>query len=197
MGDDAAPSLEALAKRAGDGDRDAFDDLARRIHPRLVRLALAKAGPGDDAEELVQRTLVRVYRGLPRFRGESRVTTWIFRIAANSWIDMQRSQQSQRTVEEPMVTELEQSVPAPGEPADERLAREEAGELVRSYFNELAPRQREVLELVDLQGLEPSEAAEALGVTPSTARVHLHRARRILRSAILERHPDIAKEYRT
>ena len=197
MGDDAAPSLEALAKRAGDGDRDAFDVLARRIHPQLVRLALAKAGPGDDAEELVQRHLVRAYRGLPGFRGDSRVTTWIFRIATNIWIDMQRSKQSRRTVEEPLVREMEQSVSAPDEPADERLTREEAGELVRSYFSQLSPRQREVLELVDLQGLEPSEAAEALGVTASTARVHLHRARRILRASILERHPELAKEYGT
>ncbi|MBT8487826.1 MAG: RNA polymerase sigma factor [Gemmatimonadetes bacterium] len=197
MGDDRAPSLEALAARAVEGDRDAFDALARGVHPGLMRLALAKAGSRDDAEELVQRTLVRVYGGLPGFRGDSSVTTWIFRIATNIWIDMERSRRSRRTVEEPLVNEIEQAVAALDEPADERMARQEQVELVRRYFSELAPRQREVLELVDLQGLEPSEAAEALGVTPSTARVHLHRARRTLRSAILERHPEVAEEYLT
>ena len=90
---------------------------------------------------------------------------------------------------------VEQALPAPDEAVDHRLERRETAELVARFFNELAPRQREVLELVDLQGLEPSEAAEALGVSPSTARVHLHRARRALRAVVLNRHPDLAREY--
>lgn len=195
MGDDPKPSLEALARRAGDGDREAFDALVRSIHPRLTRLALAKTARGDDVDELVQRTLVRVYRGLPSFRGDSRFTTWLFRIATNTWIDMERARRSRAEVEGPMVEGMEGVVAAVDDPIDDRIARGEAVALVRRFVHELAPRQREVLELVDLQGLEPGEAAEAMGVSPSTARVHLHRARRTLRAAVLERHPHVVREY--
>lgn len=92
---------------------------------------------------------------------------------------------------------LEAVTPSDQPGADELLDRRETARIVRAFFSELAPRQREVIELVDLQGLQPAEAAKILEVSPSTARVHLHRARRALREIILKRHPDVAREYGT
>lgn len=195
--DDSLEPPPSLIRRAGAGDRKAFDEIVRTIYPRLQRWALVKAGGGDDADEIVQRTLVRVHRGLDGFRGDARFTTWVYRIANNVWLDMERSRASRSKMEESIMTQRATDV-GPTEPGpDERLARREAAELLASFFGELAPRQREVLELVDLQGYEPTEAASIMDVSPSTARVHLHRARSALRRMILERHPRVAEEYGT
>jgi RNA polymerase sigma-70 factor (ECF subfamily) len=190
-------SVEALARRAAEGDEAAFDRLVRRIHPRLVRWALVKTTEVDDADEVVQRTLVRMYRALPGFRGDSRITTWAYRIATNVWLDMQRAEKTRSRVEEPLMEDVEHAAAAATPSPDARVERAEEADLLRRFFADLAPRQREVLELVDLQGLEPSEAASAMEVTPSTARVHLHRARRALRRIILDERPELAEEYGT
>lgn len=197
MRDEGTESVEALARQAAEGDEAAFDRLVRRIHPRLMRWALVKTTQADDAEEVVQRTLVRVYRALPGFRGESRVTTWMYRIASNVWLDMERARKSRSRVEEPLMEDIEHAAVATTPAPDARVARSQEADLLLRFFDDLTVRQREVLELVDLQGLEPAEAAAAMEVTPSTARVHLHRARRTLRRIILDREPELAEEYGT
>lgn len=193
--DDPVESDETLAQRAAEGDEAAFDTLVRRIHPKLARWALVKTGRDDDADEVVQRTLVRVHGALASFRGEGRLTTWVYRIAHNAWLDMERARESRSRHEEPLRERVGEPTPTQAIGPDERVERDEEAELVRGFFEKLAPRQREVLDLVDLQGYEPSEAAEVLQISASTARVHLHRARRSLRRVILDRHPGLAEEY--
>lgn len=153
------------------------------------------AGGSDEADEVVQRTLVRIHRGLGGFRGDARFTTWVHRIANNVWLDMERSRGSRSKMEESLMRETVTIEGPTGPGPEEGLARREAVEIVTRFFDALAPRQREVLELVDLQGYEPSEAASIMEISPSTARVHLHRARRTLRRAILDHHPHMAEEY--
>lgn len=195
MRDDSTEPAPELLERARAGDAEAFDEVVRDIFPRLARWALVKAGGGDEADEVVQRTLVRIHRGLGGFRGDARFTTWVYRIANNVWLDMERSRGSRSKMEEDLMRETVTLRPPGGPRPDEGLARREAVDLVTRFFEELAPRQREVLELVDLRGYEPSEAASIMEISPSTARVHLHRARRTLRRAILDRHPHLAEEY--
>lgn len=195
MCDDATEPPPDLLERARSGDPDAFDEIVRGIFPGLARWALVKAGGGDEADEVVQRTLVRMHRGLGGFRGDARLTTWAYRIASNVWLDMERSRGRRSKMEEDLMRETVTLRPPGGPGPDEALVRREAVDLVTRFFEELAPRQREVLELVDLRGYEPSEAASIMEISPSTARVHLHRARRTLRRAILERHPHFAEEY--
>lgn len=156
---------------------------------------LAKTGDEDDADEVVQRTLVRVHRGLPGFRGDSRIRSWVYRIAANVWVDMTRARKRRGAVEGPLVQTMEDTIPSEKAGPEEVVTREEGERILRRFLLELAPRQREAVELVDFQGLEPAEAAEIMEVSGSTARVHLHRARRALRSIILDERPEMAEEY--
>lgn len=195
--EEGTDSIEALARRAANGDEAAFDGLVRRVHPRLMRWALVQTRQTDDAEEVVQRTLVRVYRSLPRFRGDSLVTSWMYRIARNVWLDMERARRGRARVEEPMKDDVTHRAVATTSSPDAGIERRQEADLLRRFFDDLAPRQREALELIDLQGLEPTEAAEVMEVAPSTARVHLHRARRTLRRIILDQEPELAEEYGT
>jgi len=75
-----------------------------------------------------------------------------------------------------------------------RIAGSEAAEVARSFFSQLPERQREVFDLVELQGYTAVEAAEMLAMSASTVRVHLLRARRTLRARIMERHPALAED---
>lgn len=184
-----------LVRRAAAGDDDAFRALVRQVHPRLRRWALARTGDPDDADEAVQRTLIRMHRGLPRFSGDSALSSWLYRILSNAVIDMYRRDASRPTVPEEKVkhTREESVTPDP-------IRTLHAGRLadaVRDYFEALPPRQREIMELVDFEGLRAVDVAEMLDVKPVTVRANLFKARRALRERILARHPELEEGYGT
>ena len=77
-----APSDE-LVRRSSTGERGAFDELVRRTHRDAYGLALRLTGDEEDARDVVQDAYLRAYRGLDRFRGEARFSTWLYRIVAN------------------------------------------------------------------------------------------------------------------
>ena len=80
-------------------------------------------------------------------------------------------------------------------PSD-RIAAEQAAGLVTTFFNALPSKQREVFDLVELQGLKAADVADMMGLEASTVRVHLLRARRTIRSKVLERYPEFAEDCR-
>lgn len=189
------PSLKtmALIRRAAEGDDDAFRAIVRRVHPRLHRWALAKTGDPDQADEAVQETLIRMHRGLPGFGGGSALTSWLYRILSNVVIDMHRSEAARPTVREEAVDAMPERSERP-DPIQSihagRMAR-----AVRDFFETLPPRQREVLELVDHQGMKAVDVAGMLEIEPVSVRASLFKARRTLRSEILERYPELMEGY--
>lgn len=179
-----------LIRQAAAGDDQAFRILVRRVHPRLRRWALARTGDPDTADEAVQQTLIRMHQGLDRFSGESALTSWLYRILTNVTIDLHRAG-SRR----PMVR---------GEPVDEAgqepdpvraIHTGRMASVVRDYLETLPPRQREVVELVDFEGMPAVEAADLLGIKPVSVRASLFKARRTLRELILERYPELTEGY--
>jgi len=178
-------------REAKEGDDEAFDRLARHYLPRLRRWALVRTGDPDDAEDVVQRTLVSVYRKLDSFRAEADFGTWLYRITANSATALFRRRSSRgRALDRLRSLGGRPTAAAPAEP-DEGVV-----DLLRTFLTDLSERQREMMDLVDFQGRTPSEAAERLGLAPSTARVHLLRARRQIRERILEERPELAEGIR-
>ena len=182
----ATSDERALLARAAAGDEAAFETLARRVLPRLRRWALARTGDPDEADEVVQETLIGMHRGLPRFQGAARLSTWLYRIMANA-----ANQRGRRNRPEPPDSEPEVERP---DPVGTLHARRMAA-VVREYFETLPAGQREVLELVDHAGMRPVEVAEALDMNPVTVRAHLFRARRAIRGRILERYPELTEGY--
>ncbi|MEC7946849.1 MAG: sigma-70 family RNA polymerase sigma factor, partial [Myxococcota bacterium] len=77
------PTDEELVRRFDDGDRDAFSELVRRYQDRVFTLCLRWMRDRQVAEEVAQDVFVAVYKALPRFRGDSKFSTWLFRIATN------------------------------------------------------------------------------------------------------------------
>lgn len=155
-------------------------------------------GDPDEADEVVQLALIRVHRGLGSFRGESRFTSWLYRIVANAAAELRRTRvRRERLLGEEMAGPGLAGVAAnwsepigPRELDAARLTR-----VVLARFRELPERQREVFDLVDLQGHAPVEVAEMLGLEPVTVRTNLLRARRAIRVKIIESHPELVEEY--
>jgi RNA polymerase sigma-70 factor (ECF subfamily) len=180
------------ARRAAEGDEEAFRRLVRELYPTLRRWALARTGDPDDADEVVQHTLIRMHRNLHRFSGRSKLTTWLYRILSNIATDLERAQRARRaTPVHALDDDIEAGTPDP-------LRSLHAGVLsdaVRSFMESLPPRQRQVLELVDHQGRSATEVAEMLGIAPGSVRASLFKARRSVRRAVLDRYPDLTEGY--
>ena len=162
---------------------DVFDEYQRPIYNYLLRMTQNQA----EAEDLTQETFIRVYRGLPAFRGEASLSTWIYRIATNTSLDHFRRRATRQakatlSLEETKPDEnwADETLPLP----EQLVARSEMSACVQAFIRRLAPDYRAVLVLKDLQGLKNREIAEVLGCSLATVKIRLHRARTKLREAL-------------
>jgi RNA polymerase sigma-70 factor, ECF subfamily len=162
-----------------------------RWQARIHRWAFAWVADADEADDVTQQVLVRLHLGLSRFRGQSAFSTWIYRIARNSAGDLLRRRRRRVHALERMrrMDPTDESAP---DAADE-LDRRETLATARSALAGLPTRQRELFDLVDLQGYAPHEAAAMLNLSDGTVRAHLFRARRAVRAAILALEPALSE----
>lgn len=169
---------------------EAFADLVRTEKDRVFRVALSVLGPGRaaDAEDVAQEVFVRAHRALPSFRGESRVGTWLYRLAFNRAVDHRR--RLRRRAEAPLEeTGAETALPAAGAGEDPYRAsrRAEVARAVRCALGRLSDRERAIVHLHYWLGHTVTEIGELLGLPAGTVKSHLHRGRERLRKE-LERH---------
>lgn len=175
-----------LAERAGKGEREALGRLAGALRPLICRWALVITGDPHDAEDVAQRVLMKMLESIEGFDGRSKVTSWVYRITRNASLDHQRSRRRDRRLAEKAERLASAEAPRLDDPLDD-IEMKRTMRLIRTLLRELPMRQREVFDLVDLQGLTPTEAAELLEMNPSTLRVHLLRTRRRMRGEMLAR----------
>jgi len=161
-----------LISRVAAGDEAAFRQLYERYGDRVFRYALTLVRNLHLAEEVVQETMVAIWRGAGSFKGGSRVSTWIFGIARNQAHALLR-----REVRGERVPEESLTLPDPAE-AVERENR------VLSALAKLPPDQREVVVLAFYEGLSYREIARLLGVLEGTVKSRMHFAKRKLREAL-------------
>lgn len=183
-----ADELSAAAK----GDLDALDAVLRQIEPGVRALAWRMLGDPDDAADATQDVLVRVATHLGGFRGTSRFSTWVFRIARNVVLTMRmRARESPAVRLEDIAVRLGAGLAAgqqaPSLAADALSAddRAEAVDVARRCLQGMLltlPRDQRLVIVLDVVfGLDSPEAADVLEVTPATYRQRLSRAKRRLR----------------
>lgn len=157
-----------------------FAEVYAELQPKIRRYLSRMVGR-TEAEDLAQEVFARVSQALPGFRGDSKLSTWVYRIATNAAYDRLRTLSAQ-----PARPALLQILNAPADPppgVDQELARQEMSECVRRYIDELPPDYRSVLLLSEDEGLSDKQIAEALGVTVGAVKIRLHRARARLKAA--------------
>ena len=164
------------------GDREAFDQLVRITHGDAYALALRLMGNEEDARDVVQDAYLRAYRGLKRFRGDARFSTWLYRIVANTASTNIGKRTRHRHDELPADDDVidRRADLDPALQADIADLRDELDLAIR----ELPPRLRAVVVLRDVYDLPHEAIAEELGISVTAAKVRLHRARRRLRERV-------------
>ncbi len=176
------------------GDELQFQKIHDAYRPKIVRY-LARLLGGRDAEDVAQEVFVKVSEGLNTFRGESQLSTWIYRIATNAALDKLRSpsfrQKGQTSLsEEPTAENIVEIVDRETWTGEKKpsletsLIRKEMNECIRGIVENLPRNYRTVIVLSELEGFKDDEIAEILGVSIQAAKIRLHRARARLKKEL-------------
>ena len=185
----------ALIERLRSGDPTAVNDLASAYGPRIYQLAFRYMKNREDAEEVAQDVLLKVVRKIDVFRGDSALSSWIYRITFNAAMSRLRTSKFTRPAEVPAYeafppAEAADHGRAPREAADwsqmadEAVMRSQLRERLDEAMRELPPIYRVPVVLRDIEGLSTEEASEVLKVKTQTLKSRLHRGRLILRQRL-------------
>ncbi len=175
---------DELLTAAQAGDPDAFQEIIAPHVDVVRRLCRSFARNWSDADDLAQEALVKVFRSLHSYRGESSFSTWLYRVTRNSCIDWYRSKMARAREQEgnDFVDVPEESQRG----QQQLLERQERIDLLRGAIGQLDPKYRVVLVLFDLEGLSYEEVAEIEQVPIGTVRSRLSRARAQLSEILLQ-----------
>lgn len=172
----ARDELELLAA-ARAGDRQALEALLSRVQPQVYRFGRRMCGDPQDAEDVLQETLLALARGVREVRGTSSLSTWLYTVARRFCLKKRR-----RRAMVPGGEAAELPDPAAG--SEESLAGQEVAQALERAIRALPPSHREVLVLRDVEGLSAPEVGEILGISAQAVKSRLHRARVAVRDAV-------------
>lgn len=177
-----------LLERARQGDREAFWELAAPSMDAIYRLALRLVRSEEDAEDVVQEAYLQALKAIGEFRGNSRFTTWVHRIAVNQGLMKLRKRRgdvfSLEAMEEGEPLKYPLQLTDWSESAVNDIVRREASGVLEEAIQALPIDLRTVLVLRDVNGLSNEEAAQALELPLGAVKWRLHRARTILRDRL-------------
>ncbi len=169
-----ADPLQELAFSARDGEVSAFNELYERTREMSWAVLYKVVGPSPDLEDLLQEAYLQLMRSLKRYRGESKVTTFLHRICVN--VGLMHLRGRRRRPEDP-VDELPPA-PAGDEVNPERAAQvQQASQLVQKALATMSEEKASVFAYHELLGMKPEEISELVGAPVNTVRSRLNRAR--------------------
>lgn len=184
--------IERLKRR----DEQAFNELVLCYEAQIFRLVWRMLGSREEAEDMTQEVFVQVFRSIDSFRGDSKIGTWIYRIATNLTRNrgkyLARRQQKNHTEldgAEPRDAHNEAQGRTSGETRrpDWDALGNEAERVVVECLGQMEAEFREILVLRDVECLSYEEVGQITGLPPGTVKSRLHRARSVLRTQVEER----------
>lgn len=183
---------QALLERIRNGDQAGFENLVKEHTGKIVGLAWRLVGNHTEAEDLAQEAFLRLHRALPGFRGESRISTWLYRTTTRLAIDHLRRERIKRKLfffrqSNDAPDPVEQARDESNNPERDHQSRE-AMHSLRSSLDKLSTRQQVIFTLRHYEGLSLKEISEHLGIEVGTVKAHLHRAVTQLRDDLSEHH---------
>jgi RNA polymerase sigma-70 factor, ECF subfamily len=182
MEPDAAIDDALCVQRARNGDPEAFRALVERYSTRLFRLAFRILGDEATAEDAVQETFLRAYRALATFDDRAQLGTWLYRIAANTAVELLRKRQRHARGR---TEDTDASRFPSGEPGPDRHAQsQEVERAVRGALGGLSPLERAAFVLRHFEGRSIAEICGALGLRESAGKQAIFRAVKKLRRAL-------------
>jgi RNA polymerase sigma-70 factor, ECF subfamily len=191
------PKDTELLERLKSGDEGALTDLADTYSSKIYQLAFRYLRNKEDAEEITQDVLFKVYRKVGAFRGDSALSSWIYRITFNAAMSRLRTARYQRSQDEDRQAAPNESDTATSasrsfdvadwsDLADERVLRSQLRQRVFRAILALPAIYRAPVMLRDIQGMSTEEASALLRVKDQTLKSRLHRGRLILRKQLAD-----------
>ena len=178
-----------LVDRAKAGDRDAARQLVERYQRRILGVVIGMVRNPEDAREVVQETFVRAFRNLEGFKGDSSFYTWLYRIAVNQAIDLQRRESKRPSSEYDETQPLGEAAMAfggktTGDDPFQAVRNRELGRKIFDAIDDLTPDHRAVILLREIEGLSYEEISESLDCSLGTVMSRLHYARKKLQARL-------------
>ena len=149
-----------LADGCAAGDTSVFEEIYRRFGERMKSIAWNHLGNANDAEDVVQETLLKVHRAASTYTGEASFPTWVYRILVNTCYDLLRKRR-RRIEEEPIEDTVERSAPSVDDAKRMTL---------RKLLGELTEQRRTVFTLFEIEGLSHAEIAAILGISEGNSK---------------------------
>ena len=179
-----------IVRKVLQGDVNAFEKLVTEYERAVYAIAQRMTGNAEDAADMTQETFIKAYNSLSSFRGDSKFSVWLYRIANNVCLDFLRSRSRKPTVS--LSTEDDDGEETQLDIADEsqspELLLENAltRDAVRRGLDSLPPDYKQILLLREIQGLSYEEIAAALGIESGTVKSRIFRARKRLCTFLIE-----------
>jgi RNA polymerase sigma-70 factor (ECF subfamily) len=187
---------EELVARSNGGDPDSFNELIRRWERPIYALAYRQLGREEDARDVCQETFLRAYRALKGFRGQSKFSSWLYRIAINlcrDWLRRERRTPITQVSDDVDLMELA-AAQEPAESIEERIARNDLSRAVERAMAILPVEQRAAIVLKEYHGLTFQEIADLVGCPLSTVKTRLYQGLTVLRRELTRNSPAVKKE---
>jgi RNA polymerase sigma-70 factor (ECF subfamily) len=176
MGDDST-----LLRLARAGNAAALDELLQRHQNEVLRFGRRMCGNEEEARDVLQETLLTAFRKLGEFRGDARLSTWLYQIARNFCAKGRRRGAGEPAHIEPLEKPEAAAVPAPDAQPDAVAYARQMGAMLQAAMAGLSEAHREVIILRDVEGLSAEQAAKRAGIDVGALKSRLHRARAELR----------------
>ncbi len=180
----------ALVEKAKNGDIQAFENLIKTTSGRIYNLGYRLLRNKEDAADIMQETYMTAYKNLPRFKGNSSFSTWLYRIATNFALMKMRKEKGRKVsvtrlkATEDSVSEME--IPDWSDTPVNHLKNQELKACLDKEINALPSRYRSVFVLHDIEGLSIAEVAEILSLSEAAVKTRSHRSRLYLREKLSE-----------
>jgi RNA polymerase sigma-70 factor (ECF subfamily) len=179
--------VAALLVRAQAGDVAAFERLIGMYQGKVFSFARAFTADAEEASDLAQEALIKVYRSIGGFRFQSSFSTWLFRIVKNTFLDHVKSRrtresQVEQRLDDTHASELQQEE---GDDAESQLMRQQEHRALWAAIRKVPEAYRTVLVMADMQGLSYEEIAVVVEAPLGTVKSRLKRGRDALREALL------------
>lgn len=174
---------EELVARSIRGDAESFNQLVQRWERPIYALAYRTIGREEDARDVCQETFLRAFRALPGFRGQSKFSSWLYRIALNLCRDWIRRERRAPVVQPPEDVNLMDLAAAtePSESIEALVVRADLARLVERAMADLPEEQRTAIVLKEYHGLTFQEIADIVGCPLSTVKTRLYQGLSVLR----------------
>lgn len=176
------------------GDVEAFEHLVEKYQHKIYTLSYRYMGNEQDANDMAQEALIKAYRSLGTFKGESSLATWLYRITTNVCLDELRKRKRTLhivSIDEPLATtngeDIERELVDPSPTADAIYEQKQLENELQKIIDSMKPEHRTVIILRDVMDLTYEEIAEILQCSIGTVKSRLSRAREVLRRKVKKR----------